>query len=270
MAGYSSTRAGDLARWRQVEAPGARRHAGHQHRVARTAGLQHRLARSRRASRRAHGSRWRASMLGATLGLHLRPRPTACARRRGGPGRAGIAHVLPQSVSPTLGLQRSRRPERHVETSRRYYEPVTSPARVGGPGAPGPGSAPTRWTPLERGGGRPGSSTISTRSPTRACCSGCSRSAAANRWIERSPTISASDSAGTASTGRASRATVHRRFRNPGDWNWANVQSAGGGCPVVGDRLYFYVSGRRGCRARGCRENARPDWRRCGAMDSPR
>jgi hypothetical protein len=31
-----------------------------------------------------------------------------------------------------------------------------------------------------------------------------------------------------------------------GDWNWANVQSAGGGCLVVGDQLYFYVSGRRG------------------------
>src|SRR5688572_6362612 len=32
----------------------------------------------------------------------------------------------------------------------------------------------------------------------------------------------------------------------PGDWNWANVQSCGGVCTVVGDRLYFYVSGRRG------------------------
>jgi len=31
-----------------------------------------------------------------------------------------------------------------------------------------------------------------------------------------------------------------------GDWNWANVQSAGGCCLVVGDRLYFYVSGRAG------------------------
>ena len=31
-----------------------------------------------------------------------------------------------------------------------------------------------------------------------------------------------------------------------GDWNWANVQSAGGVCLVVGDRLYFYVSGRQG------------------------
>lgn len=28
------------------------------------------------------------------------------------------------------------------------------------------------------------------------------------------------------------------------DWNWTNVQSAGGGCLVVGDRLYFYCSGR--------------------------
>ena len=31
-----------------------------------------------------------------------------------------------------------------------------------------------------------------------------------------------------------------------GDWNWANVQSAGGGCLIVGDKLYFYVSGRHG------------------------
>ena len=29
-----------------------------------------------------------------------------------------------------------------------------------------------------------------------------------------------------------------------GDWNWGNVQSAGGCCLVVGDKLYFYVSGR--------------------------
>ena len=31
-----------------------------------------------------------------------------------------------------------------------------------------------------------------------------------------------------------------------GDWNWANVQSAGGVCTVIGDQLYFYVSGREG------------------------
>ena len=45
-----------------------------------------------------------------------------------------------------------------------------------------------------------------------------------------------------------------RDFRDPfipvseqrGDWNWANVQSAGGVCVVVGDRLHFYVSGRQG------------------------
>ncbi|HUW61034.1 MAG TPA: hypothetical protein VMZ06_08510 [Candidatus Bathyarchaeia archaeon] len=33
---------------------------------------------------------------------------------------------------------------------------------------------------------------------------------------------------------------------NVGDWNWANIQSAGGCCVIVGDRLYFYVSGRKG------------------------
>lgn len=31
-----------------------------------------------------------------------------------------------------------------------------------------------------------------------------------------------------------------------GDWNWGNVQSAGGCCLVCGDQLYFYVSGRKG------------------------
>jgi len=44
----------------------------------------------------------------------------------------------------------------------------------------------------------------------------------------------------------------HRPFRKPlagvnetpGAWNWANIQSCGGGCLVVGDQLYFYVSGR--------------------------
>lgn len=32
----------------------------------------------------------------------------------------------------------------------------------------------------------------------------------------------------------------------PGTWNYANVQSAGGCCLVVGDELWFYVSGRTG------------------------
>jgi hypothetical protein len=31
-----------------------------------------------------------------------------------------------------------------------------------------------------------------------------------------------------------------------GDWNWGNVQSAGGCCLIVGDELWFYVSGRSG------------------------
>ncbi len=36
---------------------------------------------------------------------------------------------------------------------------------------------------------------------------------------------------------------------SPDAWNWGNVQSAGGGCLVVGDHLYFYVSGRGQKRA---------------------
>ena len=33
-----------------------------------------------------------------------------------------------------------------------------------------------------------------------------------------------------------------------GDWNWGNVQSTGGCCQIVGDKLYFYVSGRQGVK----------------------
>src|SRR5207302_7512909 len=48
----------------------------------------------------------------------------------------------------------------------------------------------------------------------------------------------------------------HRPDRRPflavsekeGDWNWGNVQSAGGCCLIVGDQLYFYVSGRAGVK----------------------
>jgi hypothetical protein len=50
----------------------------------------------------------------------------------------------------------------------------------------------------------------------------------------------------------------HRPERKPflavseksGDWNWGNVQSAGGCCLVVGDELYFYHSGRAGSPAK--------------------
>ena len=45
---------------------------------------------------------------------------------------------------------------------------------------------------------------------------------------------------------RPDRAAFIPVSEKQGDWNWGNVQSAGGGCLVVGDRLYFYVSGRAG------------------------
>jgi hypothetical protein len=33
-----------------------------------------------------------------------------------------------------------------------------------------------------------------------------------------------------------------------GDWNWSNVQPAGGGCLIVGDKLHFYMMGWAGVR----------------------
>jgi hypothetical protein len=45
---------------------------------------------------------------------------------------------------------------------------------------------------------------------------------------------------------RTSRAAFIPVSDHAGDWNWANVQSAGGCCLVVGDRLFFYMSARTG------------------------
>lgn len=45
---------------------------------------------------------------------------------------------------------------------------------------------------------------------------------------------------------RPDRSTFLGVSHTEGAWNWANVQSAGGCCLVVGDLLYFYVSGRQG------------------------
>jgi hypothetical protein len=45
---------------------------------------------------------------------------------------------------------------------------------------------------------------------------------------------------------RGSRAPFLPVSEHAGDWNWANVQSAGGCCLVVGEKLYFYVSARAG------------------------
>jgi hypothetical protein len=45
---------------------------------------------------------------------------------------------------------------------------------------------------------------------------------------------------------RPDRAAFLPVSAKPGAWNWANVQSAGGGCMIVGDQLYFYLSARQG------------------------
>ena len=45
---------------------------------------------------------------------------------------------------------------------------------------------------------------------------------------------------------RPDRRSAFPVSENKDDWNWGNVQSVGGGCLVVGDQLYFYVSGRQG------------------------
>lgn len=45
---------------------------------------------------------------------------------------------------------------------------------------------------------------------------------------------------------RDNRAALAPVSETPGSWNWANMQSAGGCCLIVGDKLHFYFSGRQG------------------------
>lgn len=73
--------------------------------------------------------------------------------------------------------------------------------------------------------------------------------------------------------GRPDRCPFVPVSENYGDWNWGNVQSAGGCCLVVGDKLYFYVSGRagvKGSRASGVSSTGLAVLRRDGfaSMDS--
>ncbi len=55
-----------------------------------------------------------------------------------------------------------------------------------------------------------------------------------------------------------------------GAWNWGNIQSAGGGFLVVGDQLYFYVSGREQSRTAGRNSTGLATLRRDGfaSMDA--
>ena len=52
------------------------------------------------------------------------------------------------------------------------------------------------------------------------------------------------------------RASLHSGVRAAGRLELGNVQSAGGCCLMVGDRLHFYVSGRQGFRAAVSRASA--------------
>src|SRR5262249_51981086 len=50
---------------------------------------------------------------------------------------------------------------------------------------------------------------------------------------------------------RPDRRAFYGVSEKAGEWNWGNVQSAGGCCLVVGDELYFYHSGRAGSPGEG-------------------
>ena len=250
-------------------AAGLRHRAWHEHRPHAAARFEHRVARSRRARS------GRALQDGRVH--HGRPAPAAVdvarrhslARARGRRAVGRSQHLLLQSVSRRLGVQPARRhtPPASVaiaDTSRR----ATSRARSGATAIPVDvdrrRSARRR---ARRSAGRRRSSTTSMPSRTRASCSGCSRCSAASAPNARSPTTSALG---------FSRDGFHwdRTWREPflsvserqGDWNWGNVQSAGGCCLVVGDQLYFYVSGQeRRAGHRAFRGRAAPASPRCDA-----
>ena len=80
---------------------------------------------------------------------------------------------------------------------------------------------------------------------TKACCWACSASGAATSTCATGSAQAkrglSSASVGMDFTGTvptiAPSSPVSEKY---GDWNWGNVQSAGGGCLIVGDKLYFY------------------------------
>jgi len=56
---------------------------------------------------------------------------------------------------------------------------------------------------------------------------------------------------------RPSRKAFIGVSEDPRSWRYSNIQSAGGGCLVVGDKLYFYVSGRNVRDVTRCKDEER-------------
>ena len=110
------------------------------------------------------------------------------------------------------------------------------------------GSARTGSTPGAKARTSSRNSTTSTPWPTRASCSVCSASgtAAAVTTAQKPNHVSVAFSRDGFHWHRPYREAFVPISEQPGDWNYGNVQSAGGCCLVVKDRLYFYVSGRSG------------------------
>ena len=96
------------------------------------------------------------------------------------------------------------------------------------------------------------SCTTSTPSRTRASSSACSPCGAAETAMREKPNdVCVGFSRDGFHWWRPDRRAFIPVSEQVGDWNWANVQTAGGCCLVVGDKLYFYVSGRSGVPGTG-------------------
>ena len=169
-------------------------------------------------------------------------------------GRSGLGRrsldVLLQSVPQRLGLQPARRDRRRAAAgiAATGRPPISSRARRWREGPAGPvGRAPTRRSAaarVQRAGRALQPRLRRLREPAARPVHDLPRRARRPREAERhlrrlQPRRL---SLGIGRIGDAFLAVSE----HVGDWNWANVQSAGGCCLVVGDRLHFYVSGRRG------------------------
>ena len=237
--------------------------------------LVDRLARSRRPLAGTRATRWR--LVPTISGCGCFDRATAfTGPRRGvtGSGRRSV-DVLLQSVSKNVGVQPPRRRSSGLAGSRRYWETADFFG-----GAHGRRTTPVPWVsadaadPQAAGVRRArSSSTTSTASAYESVLLGLftifrgERERARKAERHRASASAATDFTGIGPIAARSSAVSEQI----GDWNWANVQSAGGCLPRRWRSACISTSaaGEAG-RGRTTREPAAPGWRRFAGTDSHR
>ena len=257
----------------------AGREEGHQHRPARAARLGHRLARpARRRTREAAYKMFRSAHRGRSrsrgpVGLLLRRTAStgasAATERLVRRPHDGLLQPVPQGVGLQPPHTAGAQPRRTRATGRTptslagaSWEADRRPAAMW--------SAPTARPAARRPQGHAAALQPRLRGLREPAAGPVHASGAASPKDRPKPNeVCVGFSRDGFHWHRPDRRGFMPVSEKQGDWNWGNVQSAGGCCLVVGDQLYFYVSGRAGVNGSPARAST-PAWPCCAATASPR